>query len=232
MIRKNQLGLMCGVVAALIALPGVVLAQDAGAAGQAQQGGFGGRGQRGFGRTVTAATAPVAALDAELNLTADQKKKITAIQDKFGTDVKALLPQPGSQPDQNAAREMFQKVRDLNDKASKEVEDTLNPDQKAKLPGALKDLTNLRSVGIPLETVGDLKLTADQKKKIADIAQDMQTKTQEAIQNGDRAKRREIMQAGRQQALDVLTPEQKAVIDKYQAAHTRPATGAAPQQNN
>src|SRR5262245_21279403 len=114
MNRTVRFGLLCGVVAALLPCQIAALAQDAGQ-------GQGGRGQARFARTVTAASAPVSALDWGLSLNAEQKRKITAIHDKFVADTKDLLPQRGTRPDPNTTRENLAKWRDLSGKADKEV---------------------------------------------------------------------------------------------------------------
>lgn len=89
----------------------------------------------------------------------------------------------------------------------------------------------MRQAGIPLETLGSLKLTSAQKAKIAGIAdkstQELQAKIRAA--NGDFQSLMPAFQQARAQThtsvLAVLTSPQKAIIDKYEKAHPRPAFG-------
>jgi len=74
---------------ALALASGPIFAQAAPAAGRQGQ-----RGNRG-GRAVTLATIPVNTLETILKLTADQKTKVAAIQEKFTADVAPLRPQQG-----------------------------------------------------------------------------------------------------------------------------------------
>src|SRR5687767_9591453 len=82
------------------------------------------------GRGVQLANIPVQALDRLVTLTADQKTKITAIQDKFEADAKALPKDPSSR----------EKRRDLNRAATQQVMAVLTDAQKDKLRGAMKEL--------------------------------------------------------------------------------------------
>ncbi len=203
---------------ALTALCAVSFAQPP--AGQGRRG----QGQRGLGQ-ATLARIPAAALEKPLSLTADQKTKIEAIQKKYAEDSRALAPQAGGQPDP-AAR---QKRTELSAQATKDIEAVLKEDQKAKVPDLLKQLGGLSGAGIPLEVVGDLKLTADQTKKIEAVETDSQKAMAELRQGagagGDRQamaqKMREMRQASQQKVMDILTADQKAIVTKYQQEHPR-----------
>ena len=75
--------------------------------------------------------------------------------------------------------------------------------------------------------VGELKLTADQKKKIAEIQKEMRDKRTAMTPEDRRTKRAELQQE-RQTKIDaLLTPEQKENIDKYKKDHPTPGRGPA-----
>jgi Spy/CpxP family protein refolding chaperone len=200
-----------GTLAFVVSLPAFAQAPAApGQPGQGQGRGQGRRGQRG----VSLATIPVDALDSAVKLKADQRTKIQAIQDKLRTDSQALRPQPGSPPDP-ANRD---KMREMNQKAIADIEAILTTEQKDKLKTAMAEMGTLRSVGIPLALAGSLKLTDDQKKKIADISKEIREKMQNGGQGADR---RALMQEGRTKVEAILTAEQKAAIEKYNKEHPR-----------
>ena len=64
----------------------------------------------------------------------------------------------------------------------------------------------------------ELKLTDDQKKKIADVSKEIREKMQNG---GAGADRRALMQEGRTKVEAILTAEQKAAIEKYNKEHPR-----------
>src|SRR5262245_39032964 len=99
---KWKTGVAVAALAAMLALSAMANAQ------RAQ-----GQGRRGGGR-LTAVQIPVAVLDHALKLSDDQKKKITAVQEKYAADVKPLAPMPGAQPDPANA----QKRRELTQAAN------------------------------------------------------------------------------------------------------------------
>jgi Spy/CpxP family protein refolding chaperone len=198
--------------------------------------GFGG-GQFGGGGSVS--SAPIAALEVGLKLTAEQKTKIIDIQKQTTTDRNKMMQElrNGGQPDQAAFQAFMQKMQTMNKEADKKITDLLTPEQKKLLPAVLKDIQTLSAVGIPAPTMGDLKLTDDQKKKIADIAaasqKTMQEKMQEARQSGDFQAIREIMMTNRKEthdkALAVLTEDQKKIVAKYEKEHPQqPGRGFGP----
>ena len=205
-----------GTIALVISLPS--FAQAPAAPGQQPGQGRQGRGGQGRGqgrqRGVTVATMPIEALDAAVKLKPEQKTKIQAIQEKLRTDLQALAPQPGGQPDP-ASRD---KRRELNQKGVAHIEAILTTEQKDKLKTAMAEMTTLRSVGIPMALAGQLKLTDDQKKKIADVSKEIREKMQNGGQGADR---RALMQEGRTKVEAILTADQKAAIEKYNKEHPR-----------
>ena len=251
-MRHNSMGLL-GMTALMLVGTGVtVLAQDSppaggqppaagggGRQGGGRQGGFGqfGGGQFGGRGGAQLSNLSVATMDSGLTLTADQKTKIKAILDKKDADTKALpaLPAftPGQPPaDPQAFQEAFQKRGEINAKANSDIHALLTDDQKAKLPAFLQELGAMQQAGIPGGVLGDLKLTADQKKKVLAQAQanqqEMRDKMQAAQQSGQRMSREDMM-AMRKDATDkvtaLLTPTQRATLEKYTREHPQPAFG-------
>ena len=222
------------------------------AAGQppaGRQGGRGGAFGRGrFGQPLTLANAPLDVLSTELKLTDDQKTAIAATRAKVQTDMAALRPTDGTQPN---FQELMPKIQEINQKAVKDIEAVLKDDQKSDAPALLKNLQVLQSLRIPLQTYSDLKLTAEARTKLsevaASVAKDMAAKAQElqtARDAGDQAKMQELMVAMRgnrqpnEKALASLTAEQRDLIAKYIKDHPQqggrrpggpaPGAGAAP----
>jgi Spy/CpxP family protein refolding chaperone len=107
---------------------------------------------------------------------------------------------------------MMQKRAEAGQKASKEIEAVLTSDQKAKVPAMLAELNALAAGGVPVQAVAELKLTADQKKKIEQIGAD--SRKQMEATNGDFSRFREINQAARDKTKAVLTPAQQAIVEK------------------
>ena len=201
--------LSLGAVLGMSLIAGPVFAQAQPGAGRGQ-----GRGQgRGGARGVSLANLPIGALDSILKLTADQKTKATAIQEKYRTDTAALRPAQGQAPDPaNTA-----KLRELTTQANKDLEALLTDEQKTKWTAARKDLALLASAGIPPALFTDIKLTDEQKIKLAAI----QKETTDKVQALPQDQRRAAMQEARQKAADVLTADQKAAIEKYNKEHPR-----------
>ena len=242
-MKHSSMGLPVLTALMLVGTGVTVLAQDAPpaggqapAAGGGRQGGRQGGGQFGGGR-IALSSLSLATMDTGLTLTADQKTKIKAILDKKDADTKALpaLPAftPGQPPaDPQAFQEAFQKRGAINTTANNDIQALLTDDQKAKLPAFLQELGAMQQAGIPAGVLGDLKLTADQKKKIMAQAQasqqEMQDKRQAAQQSGQRMSPQDMM-AMRKDAQDkiaeILSPTQRAMLDKYNRDHPQPAFG-------
>lgn len=234
-------GLAIGLLVAGALVGPTALAQGPGA------GPPGGRGGPRFGgfRQDSAADVPLAALDAGLNLTADQKSQIGKLQQQFQQQRQEAFPHPGGQagapPDPAARRAAMDKFRTLEQDTTQKIDAILTSDQKAKLPPLLKEVESLRATGIPAEMYGDLKLTADQKQKLAAIAQkaqdDMQAAFQKARDSGDFSSVRDAMQQNRQQAhesaLKVLTADQSKAVEQYRKDHPEagPGFGFRPPRN-
>jgi len=240
-MRVLKLGSICAVLVLGSCVAGSVLAQDnAGAPGAGAPGG-GRQGRGGFGQgrfgapQISLANIPVDLLTKELKLTDDQKTSVEKVRTKMRADMQAMAPAPGTQVD---FRELQQKSRAINEQANKDIEAVLNDDQKKQAPELVKTLQTVQTLRIPVQTYSDLKLTDDQKKKLAalaaDVEKDRAAKMQEmqaARQAGDQDKMREIMTSMRgngqpdEKTLAVLTADQKEIVQKYIKEHPQPAGG-------
>lgn len=143
--------------------------------GQGGFGGFGG-GQRGggmmgMGGELTLASVPVKALTAALGLSDDQAAKIQAIQEKqraAGTQMMADMRQnfQGGGGDPAAMREamteMRTKMTDMGNRASREVEKVLTPEQAAKAKASMRLWKIVQNMGLDLAISDSLKLTDEQ----------------------------------------------------------------------
>jgi hypothetical protein len=85
------------------------------------------------------------------------------------------------------------------------------PLDAAKLDLLEADLKVLQGVSLPLEAVGELKLTVDQKKKLEELAKEMQSSMRDS---NDRIAVRESFVP---KVKAVLTAEQIKVVEKYPA---------------
>jgi len=160
---------------------------------------------------LSAAQVPVDLLKSVCKLTDEQATKIEAIQKKLAEDLRALRPQPGATPDPSAA----QKRRELNQKATSEINDILTAEQKEALKAAVPQITALRAANVPLQVVGKLQLTEEQKQKMAEIAKELRETTANLPADERRAKMRELNAEARTKVEAILTPEQKDIIKKY-----------------
>ncbi len=233
-MKFGKIGLTCATLFLLSAVSLTAFAQAGGQAG-APGGGRQGGGQRGQRGGMTLATIPISVLDTYLKLTADQKTKIGAIQTQYKADVKALMPAPadaGAAPDPQARRDMMMKQREVSTKADTDIKAVLTDDQTKMVPDMTKELTAFRGAGIPVEVMGDMKITADQKTKITTIStdsqKDMQAKFQEAQANGgqvDQQAMQDLRKATHEKIMAVLTPSQKTMLETYLKDHPQPQGG-------
>jgi Spy/CpxP family protein refolding chaperone len=160
-----------------------------------------GRGQ------ATLASIPVDVLAGPLKLTDDQKTKIRASQEKVA---KATAE----------ARA-----------ANTEIIAVLTGEQKGKVEGVVRELGSYQQVGIPLQVLGELKLTDGQKSKIKPIAEEMQKKLQGLRAAGGQSNlqaMRQVRQDSAAKVAVILTAEQKAAIETWRKANPMPQPGGNP----
>ncbi|MEY4914102.1 MAG: hypothetical protein RJA02_371 [Armatimonadota bacterium] len=200
-------------------------------------GGFGGGfgGQRGGGlMQMGLSNLPVDVLVKGLKLTDDQKTKVDDVQKKIREAQRAAFgggnnpfgggAGGGNRPDPAQLQEMMTKMQEDRKKNDAQIEAVLTDDQKKALPAFLKDVQTFQTAQLPLALVGDLKLTDDQKTKMAAVVTQIQKiaqeKRQEAMDNQDFQSLREIMTQTQTALKDktraLLTADQKAMVEKYE----------------
>lgn len=181
---------------------------------------------------------PLNVLASTLDLTGTQRDKLGRIQSDLREQRRALMPPPprpmdGPPPDREAMRARFEKMRALDRAANQKLASLLTAEQKKRVPGLLQDVRLFAEAGLPIELIGDLNLTVEQKKQIAaavaEVRQGLRQKLEAARQNGDREAMREIFESSRQEtydkALSFMTAEQREMTEKFVAAHPRPERG-------
>ena len=221
-------------------------------------GGFGGGpgGHRGPGgpggmrgpRPATLSHAPVEALASALNLTDDQQTKLREMQQAFrekersGWQNGGFPPRSGGPggpegqggPPSEANRQAFDAQRKAFDAKSRaadqEMAQILTDAQKKALPGVLKSFDALQAAGFPPPVLAELKLTADQRTRLAAVADKYVPKPGDAAQPGQRPDGRnnggrERRQQANTAVMGILTDSQKKTITKWEAAHPRPQRG-------
>lgn len=206
-------------------------------------GGFGG--QRGGGlMQMGLSNLPVDVLVKGLKLTDDQKTKVDDVQKKIREAQRAAFgggnnpfgggAVGGNRPDPAQLQEMMTKMQEDRKKNDAQIEAVLTDDQKKALPAFLKDVQTFQTAQLPLALVGDLKLTDDQKTKMAAVVTQIQKiaqeKRQEAMDNQDFQSLREIMTQTQTALKDktraLLTADQKAMVEKYEKENPNQGFGA------
>ena len=246
--RSRQVAAAVVLAGAFLGAAATVRAQGPGGPPPGFGGGPGGPGGPGRGpRPVTVANVPVDALAAGLRLSADQVTKITAIQERLQQQRQELLPRPGDgpggpgddgapppPPDRETMQANRDKMRTFEQNAVRDIRAILSDEQKQALPALLKELEDLRSVGITAELAVRLNLSSDQKTQIAAIAQKAQQTMRRqrdgaALRREDFGAMREAMQQARaktqEQVQAVLTETQRAEMAKFLREHPRPERG-------
>jgi len=230
--------LMTTLVGATAVLSLVAFAQGSALAQRGNGGGgFGGGfgGQRGGGMMqMGLSSLPVDVLVKGLKLTDDQKTKVDDVQKKIREAQRAAFgggnnpfgggAGGGNRPDPAQLQEMMTKMQEDRKKNDAQIEAVLTDDQKKALPAFLKDVQTFQTAQLPLALVGDLKLTDDQKTKMAAVVMQIQKiaqeKRQEAMDNQDFQSLREIMTQTQTALKDktraLLTADQKAMVEKYE----------------
>jgi Spy/CpxP family protein refolding chaperone len=174
------------------------------------------------------ATIPVDLLAGPLRLTDDQKAKIKASQEKVAKVTAEARRAAGKDGGGGAG---FQGVRDAQQAANTEITAVLTAQQKGKVEDIVREFGAYQQLGIPLQVLGEVKLTDAQKAKLKPIAEEMQNKVQELRAGGgqpDRQARQQLRQEYSAKALAILTAEQKATIEKWRQANSMPRPGGNP----
>lgn len=198
----KQYRLLVSTVLAALALGTVAAPLVAHAAPVAQAKG----GQRRAGGAAPIATLPVEVIDQLATLTADQKTKIQAIQDKAKTEGDAA-------PDRAGKAQVATKATD-------DIKAVLTADQLSTVQKAAPTLVMLNaSKTIPFGALADVKLTKEQMTKISDIVTAEQAKLKGLKGQELKDKRTEAYADLKTQVEALLTADQKSAISKYDAAH-------------
>jgi Spy/CpxP family protein refolding chaperone len=182
---------------------------------------------------------PVSILAGALNLTEEQKNRIAAIQQEFQKERRALMPPPGEgdqRPDPETMRERMEQLHALGQKATQSIMALLTAQQKNALPGLIRELEALRITGIPLPVLGELNLTAEQKRQLRTLAeranQEMRRILETGRDSGDpesvRDAIRQLHERTRNQAMQILTEAQRAQVEAFLQEHPGPGPGGPP----
>ncbi len=214
MKRKNYTGLVC--LAAVVALGGGAQAFSQTDSPQGPRGGHGP--QRGPKGPATLVRTPVKALTSALKLTADQAAAIQKIQSDLMTADRANRPAPpdpnggGTPPDRATMDANRAKSQQLEKAASDQILALLSDSQKTAAASLLKLLPALREAGIPLEVLGDLNLSDNQKTQIAATV-----KADRDAANGEMS--RDLHDKIHTDVLALLSADQQATLTAYLKAH-------------
>ena len=233
-MRQNTWGWIGLTSLVLVGAGGTVRAQDAAAGAQAPAAGAA-RQARQNGGPVYLSDLSVDTMSSGLKLTDEQKTKIQAILDKRAADYKTLVLPLDQQGQPGAVQEANRKRGELAQKADTDIEAVLTDDQKKMLPDYKKEVGFFRQAGLPAGLIGDMKITDEQRTKIAAQATEnrrtMRQKTRAAQQSGTAmtpAQRQAMLKENQDKILALLTPEQRAMLDKYNKDHPTPAPGNPP----
>ena len=231
---RNNIFIVTGVTALILTGAGVTArAQDNGQTAVGAQPPANAAQRRQAAQVVHVSDLTIAQMDQSLKLSDDQKTKIQAVLDKRAADYKTLVLPPDQQGNAAAVREANGKRLDMTNKADADIEAILTDDQKKMLPDFKRNVGVYQRSGLPLALMTDLKLTDDQRQKIADQAtqnqRSIRQKMRDAQQSGTAMtgeQRRAMLKENRDKILALLTPEQRAQVDKYDKEHAD--TGTAP----
>ena len=217
MKRKNYIGLVC--LTAVITMAGGAQAFSQTDPPPPPRGG--GRPPRGGQQgPATLVRTPIKALASALKLTGDQTTAIQNIQTDFQTADKANRPAPpdpnggGTPPDRATMDANRAKSQQLEKAANDKILALLTDSQKTAAAGLMKLLPTLREAGIPLEVLGDLNLTDDQKTQIAATV-----KADRDAANGDMGKA--LHDKIHTDVIALLSADQQATLSAYVKAHPR-----------
>jgi hypothetical protein len=168
------------------------------------------RGGRGF--PVSAARLATAEeVEAALKLSDEQKQKVADINEELRADVGQAFQSGGG----------FDQIRKLNEEASAKLAEALDETQLKRLMGILVQVNGPGALVEPW-VIAELKLSDEQKTKLADIRQAgwrsfgeafQEMRDQNLSRDEMRAKFEELRDDTEQKLLAELTAEQKAQLD-------------------
>ncbi len=163
----------------------------------------------------------------DLKLTAEQKEKLKAINEEFRADRKKQLEAlAGATPQERRAKlaELRAKARQSREEYKKKIDAVLLPEQRSRLGQLSLYLRGPLAALVDEQVANALKLTEEQKKQIRAIEEATREKVRSAMQDHRQqhaaaqsdleAKASELRDQAVEQALGVLTPEQKESFEK------------------
>lgn len=178
-MKKTLLTLIAVAILAIGAVaPASAQGRGQGGGQQGGGGGFGGQrgGMMGQGGASIAQLVGRADVQKDIKLSAEQKSKIEKINSDAQAQRQSMFEEMrnGGGGDRQAMMGQFQKMQEDIDK---KVEAVLNDEQKARITQIKVQLQGARAL-MDTKIQSELKLSVDQKKKIADL----QSKQQQAMQ--------------------------------------------------
>ena len=165
----------------------------------------------------------------ELKLTAEQSAKVQEVVEKLRAEMREQLASLGESQDRQQRRAAMAKVRDQFDaKLREQLGDTVPREQMRRLYGIRLQVRAVADSLASERLAERLKLTDEQRAKVAQIAKDMEGKQSEVYSSmGDlnedqrreaREKLLKIRSDADEKALGVLTSEQKAAFEEMKGA--------------
>lgn len=161
-----------------------------------------------------------------LNLTEDQKSKITPILQSQMEQARSIRQDTSLTPDQRRA-----KMKELRESTRSQIEPILTPEQREKMENFAqrrKEMRGGREMGMGSARQMDrlsqkLNLTDEQKSKLQPLFEEHRKQMQSLWQDTSltpeqrREKAKELRQANHQQMLAILTPEQQQKLQQMRA---------------
>ncbi|NQU19858.1 MAG: hypothetical protein HQ567_01140 [Candidatus Nealsonbacteria bacterium] len=191
---------------------------------QAAEGTRGGAG-RGGSRGSLLGLLRVEQVQKELKLTEGEIAKVKALGEKLSAEMRAQYTAIREIEDREKQRAKFTELRDQSEKKAREALREIVP--REKMMRLYQIRMQVRAVGDSLASTyiaGRLKLTDEQKAKLAQIGKDSQAKRSElygSLRDASEEKRREAYTKVRkmrsdadEKALGLLTAEQKEAFEK------------------
>jgi len=209
-------------VAGIAVLAAVSMAQGGGGGGGGR-GGFG-QGRGGFGMQDPSGVFLLRREDVqgELKLTADQKSKLTTIQEDQRAKMREMFQNGGGGGDREAMMAEMQKMQAENNKVTLAV---LDDTQKKRLKElAVQRMGN--GIAANAEMQKELGITDDQKTKIKDLQAKQQEASQAVMQKmRDGEIQREELQAIMQKNTDIYNAELGKILTDAQKAKIKEMGG-------
>jgi hypothetical protein len=170
---------------------------------------------------VSAAMLPISVLNAALKLSASQDAKITQIQQQFRPRRDGPPPPPDAHDGGPGPRP--------DAEADTQIRAVLTPEQKKALPALLSKMNALGAAGIPPPVYPDLKLTADQMKKLTALGQSAQQAQKKAMMQGRPpggfGPGQDPMRQTHEKAMAILTKAQQTLVEQFRESHRGPGPG-------